>query len=145
MSQKNIIIIALVVLLAGGIGVLFYYNSNSAKLSRAEKWLNNNTVDEAPNLPTETVVPSPTTVAIASEKYPIKPGIETYPDSVKTGFMGSCVTPKSNTAYCECAFDWIQKRFTLTEFVAISQKVTAKEVPDELMQAVAACASHLLK
>ena len=62
---------------------------------------------------------------------------DTYPQVVVDGFMSGCrgADPEREPV-CRCAIDKLQARYSLVDFINLSQRLTANELPDEQLATI---------
>jgi len=65
-------------------------------------------------------------------------GSNQYPTEVQNTYTESCIRGGGNASYCACTLDEFQKNHTYEEFKVIDTKLMG-EVPDEIIEVVAAC------
>jgi hypothetical protein len=65
-------------------------------------------------------------------------GGRVYPADVVEHFMRGC-TANASRATCGCALAALERRFTLDEFRAFEARMARREVPKDVVDAVASC------
>jgi len=61
-----------------------------------------------------------------------------YPSEIVEAFVAACKI-NAEESLCRCAIDRIQRKFSLDEYLAFENRITHREVPKELADAVAEC------
>jgi len=58
---------------------------------------------------------------------------------MKEAFMESCAEESGYYEYCECGYNYIDKRTTMSEFLAMSLEVMDGNMPDMMWDVIDAC------
>jgi hypothetical protein len=69
---------------------------------------------------------------------PLYGQVEAYPASMVENYVAAC-TERGDARICRCTIDAIRRRFTVDEYRAMEARITAGEVPRELLVAIEDC------
>ena len=85
--------------------------------------------------------PEPIIVKVPEQKEDVSDSLS----SMKNSFMNECNSDGNKYNYCSCAFEYLDKTLTNTEFIKTSQEAenNTEVTPQALQDAILSCAGYL--